>query len=193
MLGTGIPTTPAYILAVTVGGASLTNMGIDLLAAHLFVFYYAVLADVTPPVAVTAVAGAQIAGANPMTTGWHATRFGIGGFLAPFLFAFQPPLLWKGTYVEIVVAFVSALVGIAALSAAVAGHMFGPLTWPRTIFLVLVSLAAIGPYLSVSLASSVVLIAYMVWDARTARKAVGPTLVVTERPIVAETEAPPLT
>ena len=193
VLGTGIPTTPAYILAVTVGGASLTNMGIDLLAAHLFVFYYAVLADVTPPVAVTAVAGAQIAGANPMTTGWHATRFGIGGFLAPFLFAFQPPLLWKGTYVEIVVAFVSALVGIAALSAAVAGHMFGPLTWPRTIFLVLVSLAAIGPYLSVSLASSVVLIAYMVWDARTAQKAVGPTLVVTERPIVAETEAPPLT
>ena len=193
VLGTGIPTTPAYILAVTVGGASLTNMGIDLLAAHLFVFYYAVLADVTPPVAVTAVAGAQIAGANPMTTGWHATRFGIGGFLAPFLFAFQPPLLWKGTYVEIAVAFVSALVGIAALSAAVAGHMFGPLTWPRTIFLVLVSLAAIGPYLSVSLASSVVLIAYMVWDARTARKAVGPTLVVTERPIVAETEAPPLT
>ena len=71
--------------------------------------------------------------------------------------------------------------------------MFGPLTWPRTIFLVLVSLAAISPYLSVSLASSVVLIAYMVWDARTARKAVGPTLVVTERPIVAETEAPPLT
>jgi TRAP transporter 4TM/12TM fusion protein len=193
VLGTGIPTTPAYILAVTVGGASLTNMGIDLLAAHLFVFYYAVLADVTPPVAVTAVAGAQIAGANPMTTGWHATRFGIGGFLAPFLFAFQPPLLWKGTYVEIAVAFVSALVGIAALSAAVAGHMFGPLTWPRTIFLVVVSLAAIGPYLSVSLASSVVLIAYIVWDARTARQAVGPTLVVTERPLVAETDAPPLT
>jgi len=193
VLGTGIPTTPAYILAVTVGGASLTNMGIDLLAAHLFVFYYAVLADVTPPVAVTAVAGAQIAGANPMTTGWHATRFGIGGFLAPFLFAFQPPLLWKGTYVEIAVAFVSALVGIAALSAAVAGHMFGPLTWPRTIFLVVVSLAAIGPYLSVSLASSLLLLAYMVWDARTAQKAVGPTLVVTERPVIAETEAPPLT
>jgi TRAP transporter 4TM/12TM fusion protein len=193
VLGTGIPTTPAYILAVTVGGASLTNMGVDLLAAHLFVFYYAVLADVTPPVAVTAVAGAQIAGANPMMTGWHATRFGIGGFLAPFLFAFQPPLLWKGTYGEIAVAFVSALVGITALSAAVAGHMFGPLTWPRTIFLVVVSLAAVGPYLRVSLASSILLIAYMVWDARTARKPVGPTLVVTERPVVAETEAPPLT
>src|SRR5689334_11143171 len=197
VLGTGIPTTPAYILAVTVGGAALTNMGIDLLAAHLFVFYYAVLADVTPPVAVTAVAGAQIAGANPMTTGWHATRIGIGGFLAPFLFAFQPPLLWKGTYVEIAIAFISALVGISALSAAVAGHMFGPLTWPRTIFLVVVSLAAISPYLSVSLASSVILIAYMVWDARTARvarPAATLELRVTERPTIASTtDAPPLT
>src|SRR5207248_365245 len=85
-------------------------------------------------------ASAQIAGANPMTAGWHATRIGIGGFLAPFLFAFQPPLLGKGTYPEIAIAFVSALVGISALSAAVAGHMFGPLTWPRTIFLVVVSL-----------------------------------------------------
>jgi TRAP-type uncharacterized transport system fused permease subunit len=194
VLGTGIPTTPAYILAVTVGGAALTNMGIDLLAAHLFVFYYAVLADVTPPVAVTAMAGAQIAGANPMITGWHATRIGIGGFLAPFLFAFQPPLLWKGTYVEIAVAFISALVGISALSAAVAGHMFGPLTWPRTIFLVVVSLAAISPSLSVSVASSVILIAYMVWDARAARPAVTPELRVTERPTIASTsDAPPLT
>jgi len=194
VLGTGIPTTPAYILAVTVGGASLTNMGVDLLAAHLFVFYYAVLADVTPPVAVTAVAGAQIAGANPMTTGWHATRFGIGGFLAPFLFAFQPALLWNGTYVEIAITFISALVGISALSAAVAGHMFGPLTWPSTIFLVVVALAAISPYLSVSLASSVILIVYMVWDYRIARPAAAPTLRVTERPTIASsTDAPPLT
>ena len=136
VLGTGIPTTPAYILAVTVGGAALTNLGVDLLAAHLFVFYYAVLADVTPPVAVTAVAGAQIAGANPMTTGWHATRIGIGGFLAPFLFAFQPPLLMKGDWALIVVAFVSALVGISALSAAVAGHMFTALSWPHRLFLI---------------------------------------------------------
>ena len=194
VLGTGIPTTPAYILAVTVGGAALTNMGVDLLAAHLFVFYYAVLADVTPPVAVTAVAGAQIAGADVMATGWHATRIGIGGFLAPFLFAFQPGLLWNGTYVEIAITFISALVGISALSAAVAGHMFGPLTWPRTIFLVVVALAAIGPYLSVSLASSVILIVYMVWDYRIARPAAAPTLRVTERPTIASsTDAPPLT
>ena len=182
VLGTGIPTTPAYILAVTVGGAALTNLGIDLLAAHLFVFYYAVLADVTPPVAVTAVAGAQLAGADPMRTGWHATRIGIGGFLAPFLFAFQPPLLMKGDWSAIVVAFASALVGISALSAAVAGHMFTPLSWPHRLVLIAVSLAAIGPYLAVSLACSVVLVAYMVWDARRGRlTATAPVLRVTER------------
>jgi len=71
LLGAGIPTTPAYILAVTVGGAVLQKLGVDLLAAHLFVFYYAVLADVTPPVAVTAVAGAQIAGADDQRPAVH--------------------------------------------------------------------------------------------------------------------------
>jgi len=193
VLGTGIPTTPAYILAVTVGGTALQNLGVELLAAHLFVFYYAVLADVTPPVAVTAFAGAQMAGANPMITGWQATRIGIGGFLAPFLFAFQPPLLMKGTWPEIVVAFVSAIVGISALSAAVAGHMFGPLSWPKRLFLIAVALAAIGPYVAVSVASSVVLIAYAVWDARVARQTPAPVLIVTERPtIVAGSEGSPL-
>jgi len=191
VLGTGIPTTPAYILAVTVGGAALTNLGIDLLAAHLFVFYYAVLADVTPPVAVTAVAGAQLAGANPMTTGWHATRIGIGGFLAPFLFAFQPPLLMKGDWTSIVVAFVSALIAVTGLSAAVAGHMFTPLSWPRRSVLIAVSLAAIGPSLAVSVACSAVLVGYMLWDARRGRRAAAPVLHVTERPVVAAGDTPP--
>jgi TRAP transporter 4TM/12TM fusion protein len=193
VLGTGIPTTPAYILAVTVGGASLQNLGVDLLAAHLFVFYYAVLADVTPPVAVTAVAGAQIAGAAPMLTGWHATRFGIGGFLAPFLFVFQPPLLMKGTWLEIAVAFVSALIGITALSAVVAGHMFGPLSWTRGALLAIVSLAAIGPSFAVSLASSVVLLGYMVWDARRARRTAAPVLVVSEPARVGPGQGPSVT
>jgi TRAP transporter 4TM/12TM fusion protein len=177
LLGAGIPTTPAYILAVTVGGAVLQKLGVDLLAAHLFVFYYAVLADVTPPVAVTAVAGAQIAGADPMRTGWHASRIGVGGFLAPFLFVYQPALLMNGTWGEIAVAFGSALIGITALSAAVTGHMFGPLSWPRRLFLIAVSLAAISPHVAVSLATSLVLLAYMAWDARQPRPAPGTAVI----------------
>jgi TRAP transporter 4TM/12TM fusion protein len=170
VLGAGIPTTPAYILAVTVGGAALTKLDIDVIAAHLFVFYYAVLADVTPPVAVTAVAAAQIAGANPMTTGWQATRIGIGGFLAPFLFVYQPALLMKGEWSEIVISFASAAVGIAALCAALAGHMFTPLGWVRRAFLAAVSLAAISPSLTVSVVTSGLVLAFGIWDWRRARR-----------------------
>ena len=186
VLGTGIPTTPAYILAVTVGGAALQKLGIDILAAHLFVFYFAVLADVTPPVAVTAFAGAQIAGASPMLTGWHASRIGIGGFLAPFLFVYQPPLLMRGEWTEIAVAFVSAAIGISALCAALAGHMFTPLGWGKRLFLIVVALTAVSPNVAVSVATSVVLLAFGVWDYRLERRrpvvpvrdisvAIGPT------------------
>jgi TRAP transporter 4TM/12TM fusion protein len=164
VLGTGIPTTPAYILAVTVGGAALTKLGVDILAAHLFVFYYAVLADVTPPVAVTAFAGAQIAGADPMRTGWHASRIAIGGFLAPFLFVYQPALLMRGEWPMIVLSFVCASIGIAALCAAVTNHMFAPLGWWRATFLVIVSLTAITANVTISIATSVILIAFAVWD-----------------------------
>jgi TRAP transporter 4TM/12TM fusion protein len=170
ILGTGIPTTPAYILAVAVGGAALQKLGVDILAAHLFVFYFAVLADVTPPVAVTAFAGAQIAGANPMTTGWQAFRIGIGGFLAPFLFVYQPALLLRGTWGEIAVAFVSAVIGISALCAAVSGHLFRPLGWGRRALLAAVALAAVGPDLTLSVASSVALLALGAWDAWAARQ-----------------------
>jgi TRAP transporter 4TM/12TM fusion protein len=170
VLGTGIPTTPAYILAVTVGGAALQKLGIDILAAHLFVFYFAVLADVTPPVAVTAFAGAQIAGASPMLTGWHASRIAIGGFLAPFLFVYQPPLLMRGEWGEIAVSFVSAAIGISALCAALAGHMFTPLGWGKRVFLMVVALSAVSPNVAVSVATSAVLLAFGVWDYRLERR-----------------------
>jgi TRAP-type uncharacterized transport system fused permease subunit len=174
VLGTGIPTTPSYILAVTVGGAALAKLDVDIVAAHLFVFYYAVLADVTPPVAVTAVAAAQIANANPMTTGWQATRIGIGGFLAPFLFIYQPALLMKGDWATIVVSFVSAVIGISALCAALAGHMFTPLGWGARAFLTAVSLAAISSYLSVSIVTSLVVLGFGVWDWQRARSRPAP-------------------
>ena len=188
ILGTGIPTTPSYILAVTVGGAALQKLGVDLLAAHLFVFYYAVLADVTPPVAVTAFAGAQIAGANPMTTGWQASRIAIGGFLAPFLFVYQPPLLFRGEYWEIAVAFVAAVIGISALCAAIAGHMFGPLGWAHRLVLGAVSLATITSSLQIAALTAVVLAAWGVWDYR--RTGGGPAPAAVSLPLGAPASPP---
>jgi len=178
VLGTGIPTTPSYILAVTVGGAALQRLGVDVLAAHLFVFYYAVLADVTPPVAVTAFAGAQMAGSDPMRTGWQASRIAISGFLAPFLFVYQPALLMEGSLPEIVILFASAVVGISALSAAAAGYMFRKLGWPQRALLIAVSLAAIGPHPAVSVVTSLALVAFGAWDwSRARREAARPVRV----------------
>ena len=98
VLGTGIPTTAAYVIAVTVGAAAMGNLGVSLLAAHLFVFYYAVLSDLTPPDAVTAFAAANIAGADMFATGIEAFRLGIAGFLVPFAFVYHQELLLKGSW-----------------------------------------------------------------------------------------------
>jgi TRAP transporter 4TM/12TM fusion protein len=127
VLGTGIPTTASYIIAVTVGAYALSKFNVPPLAAHFFVFYYAVLADMTPPDAVTAFAAANIAGSEPMATGFEGFRLGIAGFLVPFAFVFQPELLLNGTPVQIALTLAVTVFGIVCLSAGVIGHLFGPL------------------------------------------------------------------
>ena len=116
ILGTGIPTTAAYVIAVTVGAAAMGNLGVGLLAAHLFVFYYAVLSDLTPPDAVTAFAAANIAGSDMFATGIEAFRLGIAGFLVPFAFVYHPALLLKGDWSQIAVTSVFAAVSAVALA-----------------------------------------------------------------------------
>jgi TRAP-type uncharacterized transport system fused permease subunit len=127
ILGTGIPTTAAYVIAVTVGAAALGNLGVGLLAAHLFVFYYAVLADLTPPDAVTAFAAANIAGADMMATGVEAFRLGLAGFLVPFAFVFHPGLLLQGGLAQGLVLSAFAALSAVALASAVVGQASAPL------------------------------------------------------------------
>jgi TRAP transporter 4TM/12TM fusion protein len=141
ILGTGIPTTAAYVISVTVGAAAMGNLGVGLLAAHLFVFYYAVLSDLTPPDAVTAFAAANIAGADMFGTGIEAFRLGVAGFLVPFAFVYHPELLLKGTWPQIVLMSVLAAVSAVALASAVVGHGWGPLAgWVRVLCLVTAAL-----------------------------------------------------
>lgn len=127
VLGTGIPTTAAYIIAVTVGAYALSKFNVPPLAAHFFVFYYAVLADMTPPDAVTAFAAANLAGSEPMATGFEGVRLGVAGFLVPFAFVFQPELLLHGTPAQIAATLAVTVFGIICLSAGVIGYLFGPL------------------------------------------------------------------
>jgi TRAP transporter 4TM/12TM fusion protein len=127
VLGTGIPTTAAYVIAVTVGAAALGNLGVSLLAAHLFVFYYAVLSDLTPPDAVTAFAAANIAGADMFATGIEAFRLGVAGFLVPFAFVYHPELLLAGTWDRILLMTGFAAVSAVALASAVVGQGWRPM------------------------------------------------------------------
>jgi TRAP-type uncharacterized transport system fused permease subunit len=132
VLGTGIPTTAAYVIAVTVGAAAMGNLGVSLLAAHLFVFYYAVLSDLTPPDAVTAFAAANIAGADMFATGIEAFRLGIAGFFVPFAFVYHQELLLRGSWPQIVAMSTLAAVSAVALASFVVGHAVGPLSgWLR--------------------------------------------------------------
>jgi TRAP-type uncharacterized transport system fused permease subunit len=120
LMGCGIPTTANYIIMVTVAAPTLVQLGVQPLVAHFFVFYYGVLADITPPVALAAYAAAGMAGSDPFKTGNTAFRLGLGKVLVPFVFVFSPSLLLvaKGfTWPEFAVTFVGCLLGIAILAA----------------------------------------------------------------------------
>jgi len=135
VLGTGIPTTPAYIIAVAVAAMALGKFGVPVLAAHLFVFYYAVLSDVTPPDAVTAFAAANMAGCEPMSTGFQAFKLGFAGFLVPFAFVLNPELLLSGTVASVISVTLKTVVAVLWLAAGIIGHFIYPLTWfQRSLF-----------------------------------------------------------
>jgi TRAP transporter 4TM/12TM fusion protein len=126
LLGCGIPTTANYIIMVTVAAPTLVLMGVEPLVAHFFVFYYGVLADITPPVALAAYAAAGMAGSDPFKTGNMAFRLGLAKALVPFVFVFSPSLLLvaKGfTWYDFTVTFVGCIVGIVLLAAALSKYL----------------------------------------------------------------------
>lgn len=132
LMGTGIPTTPTYIILASIAAPALLKLGVPLLATHFFVFYYGVLADVTPPVAMAAYAAAGIAGSEPMRTGLTAFRLSMGKALVPFMFVYTPSLLFIGfDPLAFTLAIVSGVVCIVALSAAYIGHFRSSLAWPQ--------------------------------------------------------------
>ena len=123
IMGAGIPTTPCYIILASIAGPALNNLGVPLIATHFFVFYYGVLADVTPPVALAAYAGAGIGGADPMRTGTTAFRLSMGKALVPFMFVYAPSMLFINfSATEFILAMISGILGVVALSAAYIGY-----------------------------------------------------------------------
>lgn len=125
VLGMGLPTTAAYLITAAVVAPALVQMGVNVLAAHMFVFYYACLSAITPPVALAAYAGAGIAKAKPMQVGITAVKLGLVAFIVPFMFIYGPSLLWQGTIVNILLATLTASIGAYALACALQGWFWG--------------------------------------------------------------------
>ncbi len=129
VMGMGLPCTPAYIIAVTIGGPAMLAMGVDMLPAHLFVYYFAVLAGVTPPVCVPAFCAASIARSKPLQTGFEAFKLALAGFVIPYVFVFNRALLMKGTALEIITVTLMILIAIIFSAGALSGYFFKPLTF----------------------------------------------------------------
>jgi TRAP transporter 4TM/12TM fusion protein len=127
ILGMGMPTTAAYAVAAAVIAPGLIQLGVPVLTAHFFIFYYAVISAITPPVALAAYAGAAIAQSEPMRTSVESFKFGLAAFIVPFMFFFSSEMLMQGAWYDILHVFLTALLGIYFMASAVQGWMFGPL------------------------------------------------------------------
>lgn len=164
IMGAGIPTTATYIILVAVAAPALAQLQVEPLVSHFFVFYYGVLADITPPVALAAYAAAGIAGSNPFKTGNTAFRLGIAKALVPFVFVYSPALLlvtegftWEAFFVTLI----GAMLGIASLGIAFTGYLFAPMSMKQRWWFALVSFLFIAPGM-VTMAIGLVLLAPLV-------------------------------
>ncbi len=132
ILGMGLPTTAAYVVLAALGAPALVQLGVPLLAAHLFIFYFGCISNVTPPVSLAAYAAAGVAGAPALRTASSAALLSATGFLVPFMFIYGPPLLLDGSVAAVALAVATALIGVTALAAATmgfAGSILG--AWER--------------------------------------------------------------
>ena len=130
VLGMGVPTTANYCIMATTCAPILVQMGIPTVAAHFFVFYFGIVADLTPPVALAAYAGAAIAGANPMKTAFNATKLAIAAFIIPYILAYNPAMVLVDTTVtEVVMIAITSLIGMFGLGMALEGYYRGSIPW----------------------------------------------------------------
>ena len=126
----GVPTTATYCIMAATCAPILVRMGVPTVAAHFFVFYFGIVADLTPPVALASYAGAAIAQGNPMKTALVSTKLAIGAFIVPYAFALNPAMLLIDTGVgEVILICITSIVGIFGVSSALEGYVFGNMPW----------------------------------------------------------------
>lgn len=167
VLGTGLPTTATYIVTATMAAPALANFGVDSLPAHLFMFYYGIIADLTPPVALAALVGAGIAGADTDRASWEASRIALAGFLIPFIFVLSPQLLLIGSdLIPVLEAIFTSSIGAITLAASVQGYLRIRAGWIERIVLFIAALLLIIPELLTDSIGLVMVAAIWFWQGR---------------------------
>jgi TRAP transporter 4TM/12TM fusion protein len=146
VLGTGLPTIPTYVVTAAMAAPALAQMGVPPLVSHMFVFYFGLFADLTPPVALAALAGAGIAQADPSKTAWTACKLAISGFVVPYLFVYERGLLMEGSWLQIALSSLTAFIGVTLLGAAIMGYLVAPARWWERGVLLAGALAMIFPW-----------------------------------------------
>jgi TRAP transporter 4TM/12TM fusion protein len=180
ILGMGVPTTANYIIQATISAPALVALGVPAIAAHMFVFYFGIVADITPPVALAAFAGSGIAGGNPMKTGFQATRMGIAAYIVPYMFVLNPILVLvnvdghaTGIFVLLVLkAVATAVIGMVGIATGFTGYFHDHCkTWER-ILLVAGGLALVDPGTVTDLVGTgILLLIYFIQKARKSKAA----------------------
>ena len=162
ILGMGLPTAAAYILVATLTAPALVTMGVDLMAAHMFVFYSAMLSSITPPVALAAFAAAAISREPPMRVAMISVKYGFVAFLLPYFFVLEPRLLLMGTFSEAIGVFLMAAIGIVTLACVLQGYAMGSLSWLMRTVLAVASLCLLMPEISLKIIGIAIILAILI-------------------------------
>ena len=171
ILGMGVPTTANYCIMASTCAPILITIGVPKIAAHFFVFYFGIVADITPPVALAAYAGSAIAKSNPMKTGVNATKLAIGAFVVPYIFCMNPAMLFvETTAVEVVTIIITSLVGIFGVAAAMNGFLFKKQNWLIRIMLCVGGLLMMDPTVITDLVGMCILLAAVFWQYFSAKR-----------------------
>ena len=166
ILGMGMPATAVYILSASLLAPPLINLGIAPVAAHFFIFYFSVISCITPPVALTAYAAAGLAACDPNKAGWPAFYYGILAYIIPFIFVYDPVLLWQGGGLGIFLAFTTALVGIFGIGVALEGYLAGPVKAIVRLAFFASGILALIPNMLLSLFGIGTMAALVYWEKR---------------------------
>lgn len=168
LLGMGVPTTANYVITSTIAAPAVIGLGVPLLAAHMFAFYFGIIADVTPPVALAAFAGSGIARSNPMKTGINAAKLAIAAFIVPYIFVMSPVLLMIDAHLlQVLFAVLTAVVGMIGIAAAVSGYLVTQGRFYDRIMLFVGGLLMISPGLYTDFIGLIIMVsAYLVQKIR---------------------------